>query len=219
MSRFIALPALALCLLAAVLFLPSLLRERDLVASTPSPRPLFNVTPITVAPGPPLCLNRVTIPHDARQVRFQVITGGRPGPPLRVTLSADAYAQRASVAAGYADETTLSPAIAPPPQTRLGRVCITNGGTAPIALTGSGEERTQSRPEGTIDGRPVAGDAYLAFYEARTGSALSQTRGIIARMGAFRPGVVGPWLLWPLLVLVLVGVPGGLVWALHRASQ
>ncbi len=27
-------------------------------------------------------------------------------------------------------------------------------------------------------------------------------------MSAFRPGIVGPWLLWPLLVLVVLGVPG-----------
>jgi hypothetical protein len=40
---------------------------------------------------------------------------------------------------------------------------------------------------------------------------------IIAHMSAFRPGIVGPWLLWPLLVLVVVGVPGGVLWAIHRA--
>jgi hypothetical protein len=36
-------------------------------------------------------------------------------------------------------------------------------------------------------------------------------------MAAFRPGVVGPWLLWPLLVLTVLGVPAGVAWALRRA--
>jgi hypothetical protein len=36
-------------------------------------------------------------------------------------------------------------------------------------------------------------------------------------MRAFRPGVVGPWLLWPLLVLTVAGVPAGVFLALRRA--
>jgi hypothetical protein len=219
MSRYVAAPAAVVCLVAAALFAPFLLRDRDLVAATPSPRPLFEVTPLELQPSRPLCLTDVTIPPDARQVRFQVITGGRPGPALAVTLRAPGYAQSLSVPAGYADETTVTPALTPPPAARLGEVCITSRGTAPVSLTATREARTQSRPVDRIDGAPVDGDTYLAFYAGATGSPLSQAGAIVGRMGAFRPGIVGPWLLWPLLVLVVVGAPAGLVYALQRAAR
>src|SRR3954467_9776762 len=110
MSRWIVLPAAVLLLVATALFLPSLLRERELVASTPSPRPLFEVTPVALDPNRPLCISDVTIPPDARQMRFQVITGGAPGPAIDVALRATGYAQAVTVPAGFADETTLAPA-------------------------------------------------------------------------------------------------------------
>src|SRR4051812_23190618 len=219
MSRWIALPAAAVLLIAAALFLPSLLRDRELVASTPSPRPLFEVTPVALAPNQPLCISDVTIPPDARQVRFQVITGGAPGPAIEVALRAAGYSQAVTVPAGYADETTVAPAIAPPASARLGEVCLTQRGTTAISLTGTLEERTQSRPAGRIDGRPVRADTYLAFYEARNGSPLAHAGDIIDRMSAFRPAIVGRWLLWVLAALVVVGVPGGLLWALQRAAR
>jgi hypothetical protein len=218
MSRYVLLPALAVGLLAGALFLPFLLRDHDLVAATPSPRPLFDVTPLELPPGQPLCISDVTIPPDARQVRFQVITGGRPGPALGLTLRAGGYEQSLTVPAGYADETTLAPALQPPPTARLGEVCITQRGTAPVSLTATNEERTRSRPEGRLDGSPVDPDTYLAFYEGATGAPLGRAGAIVDRMSAFRPGIVGPWLLWPLLGLVVAGVPAGVVLAVHKAS-
>jgi len=219
MSRWIALPAASVLLVATALFVPALLRDRELVASTPSPRPLFDVTPLELSPNQPLCISDVTIPPDARQVRFQVITGGTPGPAIGVTLRAAGYSQAVTVPAGYADETTLSPSMEPPSSARLGEVCLTQQGSAPVSLTGTLEDRTQSRPAGRIDGRRVRADTYLAFYGGRSASALSQTGAIIDRMSAFRPGIVVPWLVWALALLVVVGVPAGVVWALQRAAR
>jgi hypothetical protein len=213
MSR-IAIPAAVLGLVAAAFFIPFVLRDHDLVASTPSPRPLFDVTPLDLPQGEPLCIHNVTIPRNARQLRLQVITGGAPGPQLDITLGR----QRVTVPAGYADETTLSQPIQPPPTATLATVCITRRGDVPAALTATTEERTQSRPQAVIDGRPVKPDAYLAFYEGRTGTPLANSADIVDRMSAFRPGIVGPWLLWPLLALVLLGVPTGLIWAIGRAA-
>jgi hypothetical protein len=219
MSRYVAFPALVICLAAAVLFAPSLLRGRDLVASTPSPRPLFDVTPVELPPATPLCLTEVTIPDDARQVRFQVITRGKPGPPLTVTLTAGAYTQRLAVPAGYADETTVAARVDPPPANSFGEVCITNDGASPVALTGTTETRTRSRPVGMLAARPVDADTYLAFYVGATGSPLAHLGDMVDRMGAFRPGIVGPWLLWPLLLLVVAGIPAGVLWAVRAAAR
>jgi hypothetical protein len=65
----------------------------------------------------------------------------------------------------------------------------------------------------------VAADAYLAFYEGAEGSPLAHLGDIVDRMDAFRPGIVGPWLLWPLLFVVLLGVPGGVIWAVRCATR
>ena len=47
MSRWVALPALVTCALAAALFVRFLTKEREVVAATPSPRPLFQFEVLT----------------------------------------------------------------------------------------------------------------------------------------------------------------------------
>jgi hypothetical protein len=217
MSKWVLWPAAVLGVLAGVSFLHFLVVKRELVASTPSPRPLFEVTDVRLPPQRQLCITDVTIPHDAGRLRVQVRTFGRPGPALDVTLRAPGYSERLTVPAGYPDLQVTSAPMRPPRTDSLGEVCLRHGGANAIALAGSAEDRTRSRPQGVLDGRPERADAYLAFDEAGRASALSRTGAIVAHMSAFRPGIVGPWLLWPLLVLVVVGVPAGVLWAIFRA--
>lgn len=218
MSKWVLAPAAILSALAAVVFGHYLLAQRPLVAATPSPRPMFKVTDVGLGAGQRLCLTDVTIPDDAQRLRVQVSTFGRPGPVLHVELRAPGYRDLVMVPAGYPDGALIDAPIDPPSQARLGEVCLRHEG-APIALLGTTEERTQSRPVGMLDGRRVNPDTYLAFYEDGTASALSKTGAMIDRMGAFRPGIVGPWLLWPMLALVVVGVPLGVLWAALRAVR
>jgi hypothetical protein len=217
MSRWVALPALVTCALAAALFVRFLTKEREVVAATPSPRPLFQVSLVEVRPDEKLCISDVTIPEDARQLRVQVRTFGRPGPELDVTLQARGYRERLMVPGGYGDAAVIAAPMNPPATARLGEVCLGLRGSAPISLVGSNEGRTQSRPEGHVGGNNATADTYLAFYERGSASALDRTGEIVDRMSAFRPAVVGPWLLWPLLALVILGVPGGVLWAALRA--
>ena len=217
MSKWLTVPAVILLVLAGGRFARYLTVERGLVASTPSPRPVFKVTDVPLASGQRLCLTDVTIPDDAQRLRMQVRTFGRPGPALAVELHAGGYDERLRVPAGYPDATVLDAPMRAPRSASLGEVCLRQDGGAPIALVGTTEERTLSRPVGKLDGRAIAPDTYLVFDEAGTASVLSKTPAILDRMSAFRPGIVGPWLLWPLLVLVVIGVPGGVLWALRRA--
>jgi hypothetical protein len=217
MSRPVLLTVALVGALAAVLFGRFLLADRDLVASTPSPRPVFKITPLVVPEGDRLCIDDVTIPRDARQIRFQVTTGGRPGPALDVALRARGYSAGVHVAGGYADNALVVEPMRAPGADVLGRVCIRADGR--IALVGTTEERTLSRPQGSVAGHRVDPDAFLAFYEDRHGSAIRRTPAIIDRMAAFRPGIVGSWLLWPLLALTAIGVPLGVVWAVLKAAR
>jgi hypothetical protein len=219
MSKTVVLTAAAVCLAAALLCGRFLVRDHDLVASTPSPRAVFVPALIDIPAGRRLCITDVTIPSDAHQLRFQVDTYGVPGPALHAELSAPGYRATVAVPAGYADGALIAERLRPPRRDVLGQVCIRNPTARGFSLVGTAEERTLSRPEGAVDGRPVQADAYLAFYEDRHASALRETPSIIDRMSAFRPGIVGPWLLWPMLALTVVGVPLGLLTALLRAVR
>jgi hypothetical protein len=219
MSRPALITAALIGAIAAVLFGRFLLADRDLVASTPSPRPVFKISLIDVPPGEPLCITGVTIPAAARQIRFQVGTFGRPGPALDVELTAPGYRGRVLVAGGYADSALVVEPMPHPRTDALGRVCVRHDGADKIALVGSSEERTRSRPVDTVSGQPVDPDAYLAFHEGRSGSALGRTGAIVDRMSAFRPGIVGPWLLWPLLLLTALGVPLGVLYVVRLALR
>jgi hypothetical protein len=219
MSRPVLIPAALVCAVAALLFARFLVHDRDLVAATPSPRPVFKVTPIDVPAGEPICIRDVTIPADARQIRFEVDSLGAPGPALEIEARAAGYRALVRVPAGYADDALVVEAMTPPAHDVLGTVCVRHGGTRAIALVGTTEERTLSRPKDDVGGRPVEADAYLAFYEGRSGSALRETPSIIDRMSAFRPGIVGPWLLWPLVLVTALGVPIGVLFAIVRAVR
>ncbi len=217
MSRWVWAPAVLVLLVAIGASVRFLTTDRELVAGTPSPRPVFQISLLELPIGEKLCIRGVTIPEDARRLRFQIGTFGTPGPPLDVTLSADGYVERLKVPAGYADSATVTAGMEPPAAARVGQVCIGRRGKARIAVVATEEERTLSRPEGRIGRRVTGADAYLAFYEGRSASALSQVDTIFERMSAFRPGIVNDWLLWPLLAVIVIGVPAGVLWAIVRA--
>lgn len=219
MSRWAVLPALVLGLLATALFVPFLARDRELVAATPSPRPLFNLSVVEVPAGEELCLADVTIPADAEVLRLQVVTRSRPGPALELRLLAPGHRQRLTVPGGYSDGALIAAPMRPPDATRLGRVCVAHAGPGTVALAATTEERTLSRPHGALAGQPLSADTYLAFYERGRGSALTHAADIVERMSAFRPAIVGPWLYWALLPLLVIGVPGGILWAALRAAR
>jgi hypothetical protein len=219
MSRWAVLAALATCAIAAALFARALTEDRELVAAVPSPRPMIEVSLLDVQPGEELCVSGVTIPADARRLRIQVGTFGPPGPELDVTLAAAGYRERLTVPAGYPDSAVITTAMDPPGGARLGEVCLSHRGSRKIALVGAREERTLSRPESRVGGKLAEADTYLAFYDGGPASALGQAGEIVRRMGAFRPAIVGPGLLWPLLALVVVGVPAGVLWTVVRALR
>jgi hypothetical protein len=219
MSKPVLIAAAVTCAIAAVLFARFLHAGHDLVASTPSPRAVFKITPVDVPAGERLCIGDVTIPRDAHQIRFQVKTYGAPGPPLNVELSGGSYRATVPVPEGYPDGGLIAERMTPPPADVLGQVCLRNTSTRGVSLIGTTEERTLSRPQGEVDGRVQPADAYLAFYEGRQAGALRMSPDIIERMSAFRPGIVGPWLLWTLLALTVIGVPLGLLWAIVKAVR
>ena len=154
-------------------------------------------------------------PHSAR-ARFTMITRGGPAPPVTLALAGPGYRAGGRVSGGYEDNSEVSVAVAPPPHALLVRACLRNDGRATVRLAASGD-RTRSRSLATVDGHRTSLSPWLTFDEARPTASSPACPMSLQRMSTFRPGVVGPWLLSPLALLVLLGVPAGVVWAYSRA--
>jgi hypothetical protein len=218
--RRIGAAVAAVTLLAGLLnwTLPWLIRERSMTAAVPSPRALFFVDRVGLGPGQTACSGNVAVDPQAEIASMRVITLRHPAPPLTLTLRGTGYSASARIAGGYSGDNDVISRVVPPPQATIVTACVRNGGRARVAL-GASSDRTRSRSITIVDGRSSGKSAWLSFAEARRHSMLARASTTIARMSVFRPGVVGPWLLWPLAMLFLFGIPAGAVWAWGRALR
>ncbi|HZO37367.1 MAG TPA: hypothetical protein VFB41_10900 [Solirubrobacteraceae bacterium] len=201
------------------------LKDRDFPASTAQPPPLFTAPTIPIKPGQAACSNDITVESHSRQMRFQVGTMGKPGPELELTLRWPGAVQRRTQAGGYADNAVLGAEFDPPSEPRLATVCFSNRGRVPAYLFAADGTRPVgrevfggdvSRSTTTVDGRRIAANVVLSFYEAKPTSILARTSATASRIAVFRP--VGTWFVWLLGALFVIGIPAGLAWALLRAA-
>ena len=96
------------------------------------------------------------------------------------------------------------------------RACVENRGTRLVAVFAT----TSAKPgpvSATLDGQPLGTNPWLAFYEAKQTSIAKRLPTILDRMAIFRPPFIGGWLLWPLAVLFVIGVPAALLVVYARA--
>jgi hypothetical protein len=94
------------------------------------------------------------------------------------------------------------------PAGRPVRICLTNTSRAPVYLDGSGQ--TNPAVHLTVAGKPTAMGISLVAVSPKRHSLLSQLSTVFARAALFRPGWVGQWTFWLLLIgvalaIVLVG--------------
>jgi hypothetical protein len=220
--RAVILGAAVFAVAALAWYVPYLTEKRDVVAATPGTQPFFEpIAPIGLEPhGGRACAQPVTIGPEAQVARFRIGTHGRPGPRLRLELSGSGYRYARDVPAGYGDAELLSVPVSPPPRTLATRACFVNLGARDAAIFGTAENRTSSLPATTVDGvTRQQPDIALAFFERERRSILARVPESLERMATFRPGLLGPWFSWTLAVLALLGVPGGVLWALGRSLQ
>jgi hypothetical protein len=108
------------------------------------------------------------------------------------------------------------PRIAPG---QLIKACVTNRGARWAYAFGdlgvppdgvdfpSGPRPTITPAKATVDGIGVGGDISMTFVSDHPRSLLSRVPEIFERASVFRPGFVGPWLYWLLLIAVLIAAP------------
>jgi hypothetical protein len=204
MRRIALVSGLALLVAAAAVWgVPYLTRGRHYYATTPQPKPLFTATTVPLRPGERACLDRAVVDRYSEQARLLV--HGRPV-PLELTLSGAGYRAQARVPATYADARPFQVAIRPPARPVEVTICVRNAGAQRIALFAS-DDRTKSRSQDRVDGRPVVPNFDIVFTERRPVSILHRLPASLERASAFRFFGVSPATLWPLLILFALGVP------------
>ncbi|HEY3190355.1 MAG TPA: hypothetical protein VGJ70_22885, partial [Solirubrobacteraceae bacterium] len=200
---------------------PFLTEKRAVVTATPSLSGLFNRTDVPVGPGQRACISPVPISHTTAtaQLALTTLTSPRPQPLVIIAEGDGGYRSRA-VATSYpvGPASVFGVAIRPPRRDVVGRVCVRNAGRRRIALTGTAEQRSLTQATTTVDGRRQPADVALTFLEAEPRSLLERTGTVLDRAAAFT-GVVPAWLLWPLVVLLAVGVPLAVFWGLYAALR
>jgi hypothetical protein len=221
MRRWALLGALAgtAVLLAAAVAIgrPYLTKQRDFRASVPQPPSVVAIELVRMKPGQAVCLHDAVMDTHSERVLFQVETYAKPTVPLRFALTGDGYGATVSVpASSYKDEGILNLPVPAPRGDILVRACVTNAGTRPVALFAT----TAAEPGpvfATLDGERVPTNPWLAFFEAKRTSIADRLPTIVSRMGIFRPPFIGGWLLWPLGLLFVLGIPVAVLIAYARA--
>jgi len=213
--------ALVVMLVVAVgRMVPWATEQRQIVSSVPVPPPLFTISPVALDPGRRACVDRVAL--DERSGVAAVRTVPRTAGVPRLEFSARAaggYRAGASFRGGLgAHRDVLEASFAAPSGPRIATVCVRNDGDRRVALVGTEEPRTATRAVTTIRGA-VQPDLALTIYEPGRQSLLGVAPQILDRAALYKAGFLRGWMLAPLALLVVVGVPFGVLWALVRALR
>ena len=213
------LPAVAgvLMLLAAVACgIPWLTKERPDRTSTPTPPPFATITPIVLAPGQEACENLVALSPDTHVVTILSDKFEGTGPRLRVVATAPGYRGVGEIPAGYHGLEGLSTTIPAPPRNAIGQICVRNMGDEPAQLQGTSEGRIQNRSVTEVDGEPIEAKLSLLLSEGVDRSIADRPGEILDRISAFKPPIVGSVSLSILFVVVLLGAPAAVLYAIWR---
>ena len=211
-----AISALAFLIVALAFGLPWLTRDRPATTGTPTPPPFTAITPITLKPGEEACQSLVAFETDTRTATVLSAENVEDGPPLRIVARAEGWESAGDVAGGYGEFAGLQAQLDPPPDDVLGEVCVTNEGDERVRLQGTEEGRVQTRSETSVDGEPIVTRMALLLGQGADRSIADRPGQILERVAAFKPPLVGTWSLALLALLVLLGVPALVVFAVAR---
>ena len=106
-----------------------------------------------------------------------------------------------------------------PPQAADGQLCLHNTGHRAIGLVGTGEPESVTLPVTYVGDKPPGEiDPAITFISPPQRSLVQQAGTILDRAGLFT-GVIAGWLMWPLAVLFILGLPVGAAWALLLSAR
>lgn len=196
-------------------------RDRNVVTSNPGLTPFTSVVPVALDPGEEACVSPT--PLEARTGRASFLVIAKPAkrevPPLELTVSGRGYRATTTVRDYPATDTPtgVQAEFEPPGRALLGEVCWRNAGTRRVNLVGTDEAKSAGPAITTVDGAEQPADVTLALSEREPRSLADRPGQLADRVSAISglPQVV----LWPLLLVVLLGFPLGAAFALWRTDD
>jgi hypothetical protein len=196
---------------AAKWFIPSLTVERQTVASTPSLQGLFVRSEVLLRKGSRACIAPVPLDRSVHEVQMLLNARGGVASPIDVTLRGPGYSANTTFS-GYlvgGDHLATGRLSASPQAASDGQLCLRNRGRHAVGLVGTTEGESLTPPATTIDGKPVNNmDPALTFLTGKQQSITSEAGTIVDRASGFTDALPA-WLLWPLAVLFVLGLPLG----------
>jgi len=211
------LAAVALLVWAALAAWPWFTRTRTPFTGTPSVSPFSKVSPVRLGAGSRACLSDVALEPTTRRVVLTTTEMRGTGGPLRVTLAAPGFHAGGTIAAGFGRLSSIVALVPAPPRSVLATLCVANTGRRTVALVGSAERRTLSRPATSVDGRPRRTQLTVSLVENRDASIRQRLGAVLRHVSAFRPFPFNRIGLALVALLVIVTVPIGVALALWRA--
>jgi hypothetical protein len=190
-------------------FVPSLTLERQTVDSTPSLQGLFIRSEVVLPGGGRACIAPLPLDRGVREVQLLLHARGKDDIALDVSLRAPRYAATTQLTAGATGSDVLASGrlSSVPTDVVDGTMCIRNRGRHSVALVGTSEPESQTIPQTTVNGTLVKDvDPAVTFLTGERRDILSEAGTVMDRIAGFT-GVVPAWLLWPLTILFVLGVP------------
>jgi len=166
---------------------------------------------VTLRPAQRACQGPIAVPITFAGV--EVWVAGTPVPGTTLQVTARETPDGKSLAAGQRKIETVQAAT---PSVRLRSpvasgirlyLCFANAGREPIALLGS----TPGPSSGSlsVNSRGTGSALSIVLLRPRSSSLLSSLPTSLRRAALFRPGWVGSWTFWLLVVLVVLSFPLG----------
>jgi hypothetical protein len=215
----IAAALVVLLVVAAGRMAPWLTEQRQITSSVPVPPPLFTISPVRIEPGRQACTDQVALDRRSGVAAIRIAPPASGIPRLDFTARAGTWRARSVFRGGLGPHgDMLEASFSAPPGPRVATVCVRNAGARTAALVGTEEPRTATDSTTTID-RVTQPDLSMTIYEPGTKSLLAGAPQVLDRAALYKAGFLRGWMLVPLVLLVVVGVPLGVLWALGRALR
>ena len=161
--------------------------------------------------GQTACTKPVPLDPEVRQVRLILHALGARSAPLVLTATGPGYTghgryERYPTKAQVPVVATLDRA---PTSAADGQLCVRNAGRRAVSMVGTSEPESQTAPVTTVAGKEIANiDPAVAFLAGEHRSILQMAGTPLDRAADFTDAVPR-WLMWPLTLLFIVGMPLG----------
>jgi hypothetical protein len=218
--RVAAIVALAVVVIGAGLaFIPHLAAKHPVVVSTPSLQGQQSIKEVKLARGQRACIAPLPLDPQVHEVQMVLHARGSTPTPIAVDLTGAGYTGTARFDGYQVGPSTLVAARLDraPTSSSDGTLCLRNLGRHSVGLVGTDEPNSLGLPATKVDDKTVGElDPAVTFLSGEQRSTLQRLSTIFDRAAGFT-GVVPGALMWPLALLVLLGIPIAAGAALYRA--